>query len=211
MIDPMPKVKLTPEFKTAISYLSSTEKDKLLYRLLAKEPLLVEQLIVKLLEGNASTEDRREKMANKIKSECADYELYSPGYLLMLVRDLSSQITFHCRATKDKMGEVELNLLLLNTIIEEFGEELNSFSYAKNRTLIKYILQRTIKLLGLMPKIHEDYWIELEADFKKLGLNFGDYPHLMHSAIHIGLDANWLINQEFFKDLTEQKAYIKSL
>ena len=46
----MARVKLTDDLKKAISGLSHKEKDKLLFRLIAKEPILAEQLVFKLLE-----------------------------------------------------------------------------------------------------------------------------------------------------------------
>ena len=54
----MARVKLTDDFKKAISMLPGKEKDKLLFRLLAKEEILVEQLTFQLLESNLSVEEQ---------------------------------------------------------------------------------------------------------------------------------------------------------
>ena len=46
----MARIKLSPDFKKAITALSHKEKDKLLFRLLPKEEMLVAQLEFQLLE-----------------------------------------------------------------------------------------------------------------------------------------------------------------
>ncbi len=50
----MPRQKLPDELKAAISKMPDKEKDKLLFRLIAKEEALVNRLTFELLEGLAA-------------------------------------------------------------------------------------------------------------------------------------------------------------
>ena len=112
----MPRVKLTPELKKAISFLPDKEKDKLLFRLISLRPDLAEQLTFKLLEGGETTVERREDVRIYIERYLLSqvHIYYSPGYLLMEIRYLSGRINDHVKTTRDKYGEVDLNLFMLN-------------------------------------------------------------------------------------------------
>ena len=104
----------TNEFKEAISHLPAKEKDKLLIRLLKKDLKLTKRLTFELL--NLGTVDERRLLVEKnIISNVAQMtkNFYSIGYLNLDVRDLSGYITEHVGTTKDKYGNVSLNLLLL--------------------------------------------------------------------------------------------------
>ncbi len=206
----MARVKLTKEFKEAISYLSGNEKDKLLNRLLAKEPLLVEQLTFKLLEDSSSTEPRREAIEKLILDKINDHNFYTVGYLLKDVRDLSAQITFHVRAIKDTFGEVSLNILLLTETLQ-FNDQLNFATPKKIKSFNKYILLRCLKIMELIEKLHEDYRLEFEAELSTLGGLISENDHLMRAAIFIGFDVNWFINGETHHDTKPHKAHAKYL
>lgn len=207
----MARVKLTKEFKEAISYISSNEKDKLLNRLLAKEPLLVEQLTFKLLEDSSTIEPRREILENAIKERLNHDDFYTPGYLLKEIRDLSAKITFHVRAVKDQFGEISLNILLLSEALSNNNEDLNDFSLKKTKSFNKYVLLRCLKLMELIEKIHDDYRLEFQDDLKALAYLIGDNPNLMDAAIFIGFDVNWFINGETYHDTKPHKAHAKYL
>ncbi|MGB0869176.1 MAG: hypothetical protein ACPGSD_06240 [Flavobacteriales bacterium] len=207
----MPKVKLSPELKEAISYLSSTEKDKLLFRLLAKEPLLVEQLIVKLIEGGASTEFRRDELRKDLIEQIDFRPFFSSSSLMYDLGEYSSKITFHTRATKDKLGEIELNLLILIKVLSKHKLELKNVSAKKINSLVKYVLRRSLKLIDLINKLHEDYRMEFEDDLRDLAMLIGELPVLMNAAIFIGFDVNCLVNFEIDMDTKPHRDYIKFL
>ena len=124
----MARIKLTEDLKKAISGLSHQEKDKLLFRLIAKEPILAQQLVFKLLEDGASMEERREDLAKYIEKYLEDYQdyYYSPGYLLLELRSLSAKITNHIKTTRDKYGEIALNLLMLNKALSLYGSKIRN-------------------------------------------------------------------------------------
>ncbi|MEM6318641.1 MAG: hypothetical protein AAF960_13300 [Bacteroidota bacterium] len=167
----MARVKLTDDLKKAISGLSHKEKDKLLFRLIAKEPILAEQLVFKLLESGTSAEDRRADLAKEIQQFLSDYQqyYYSPGYLLLELRNISGKITQHVKTTKDKYGEIALNFTMLNSALELFGKKINSVRPHRAQTLNKYVVNRAIKLIGLVRKIHEDYRLDFSDALMTLG------------------------------------------
>lgn len=206
----MARVKLTKEFKEAISYLSGNEKDKLLNRLLAKEPLLVEQLTFKLLEDSSSTEPRREAVEKMILERMGDHNFYTVGYLLKDVRDLSAKITFHVRAIKDTFGEVSLNILLLTEALQH-NDHLNFATPKKIKSFNKYILLRCLKIMELIEKLHEDYRLEFEDELSTLGALISDNEHLMRAGKFIGFDVNWFIEGETYHDTKPLKARAKYL
>lgn len=207
----MARVKLTKEFKEAISYLSGNEKDKLLNRLLAKEPLLVEQLTFKLLEDSSSTEPRRKAMEDLILDRFDSHEFYTVGFLLKDIRDLSSKITFHVRAIKDMFGEVSLNILMLTETLVRYNDQLNSATPKKIKSFAKYVILRCIKLMELIEKLHEDYRLEFEDELSYLGKLISENHHLSKAANFIGFDVNWFINGETYHDTKPLKAYAKYL
>ncbi len=194
----MARVKLTTDLKKAISGLSHKEKDKLLFRLIAKEPILAEQLVFKLLEDGVSAEDRRADLAKEIEQYLIDYQkyYYSPGYLLLDLRSISGKITQHVKTTKDKYGEVLLNFLTLNKALALFGKKIGQVRPNRSRTLNKYVVNRAIKLLGLLRKIHEDYRLDFSDSMIELGQHIQSIDAMKRMADDFELDMDLLLSGE---------------
>ncbi len=194
----MARVKLTDDLKKAISGLSHKEKDKLLFRLIAKEPTLAEQLVFKLLEDGVSAEDRRADLAKEIEQYLIEYQkyYYSPGYLLLDLRTISGKITQHVKTTKDKYGEVALNFLMLNKALALFGKKIGQVRPNRSRTLNKYVVNRAIKLLGLLRKIHEDYRLDFSDSMMELGLHIQGIDAMKRMADDFELDMELLLSGE---------------
>lgn len=191
----MPRIKLSSELKKAISLMPSQEKDKMLYRLIAKEPDLVNKLIFQLLESGDSIEDRRDEIKELINEHLTRYKshFYTPGYLQMNLRSLSGEINRHLKTTKDKYGEVALNLFMLNKVMELYNEEVMRFDSQKSRTFNEYIVKRTLKIYALLSKLHEDYVADFKTDLQQLGEKIGENDNMMRVAIQNMLDVNWLL------------------
>ena len=194
----MARVKLTTDLKKAISGLSHKEKDKLLFRLIAKEPILAEQLVFKLLEDGVSAEARRNDLAKEIAQYLIDYQkyYYSPGYLLLDLRSISGKITQHVKTTKDKYGEVVLNFLMLNKALALFGKKIGQVRPNRSRTLNKYVVNRAIKLLGLLRKIHEDYRLDFSDSMIELGQHIQSIDAMKRMADEFELDMELLLSGE---------------
>jgi len=194
----MARIKLTDDLKKAISGLSPAQKDKLLFRLIAGNPALAHKLIFELLEGGNTQEDRRSAVAEQINKTLADYEAYyhSPGILLLQLRDLSGVINRHVSTTRDKYGEVELNLLMLNEAFRRFGDKIRPVNYQRSRTFNEYVVKKALKLLALIEKMHEDVRLDFKTDLKILGKYIAALPTTMVVAKDLALNVNWLLKSE---------------
>ena len=190
----MARVKLTSELKKAISQLSHKEKDKLLYRLIPKDEMLVAQLEFRLLEGGDTTEYRRDNLRNIVEQALrkAANQYYSPGYLLLDLRAISGAINRHVKTTSDKYGELELNLYMLNRTMELVGSQLRFSSPWHSRTLNEYMAKRVIKLLGIREKLPEDYHADFQETFRQLGDYLRQQGNLGRVAKSLGLDLEQL-------------------
>lgn len=205
-------MKFTKEFKEAISHLSSKEKDKLLFRLLKKDYILAKRLEFELLSTESVEEKRlamEERIKERVKEFCENY--YSLGYLNMDIRFLSGEITEYVKVTKDKFGEASLNLLLLKEVLTHANPHL---SHAKwNTKFIKIgvaLLARVFKILCLIEKLDQDYFIEFEENLHITGQLLGQNPNLMKMAIRCGLDVNWLLQGNIPENISEMYKHVRA-
>lgn len=194
----MPRAKISNELKDAISDLSDKEKDKLLFRLLPKDQKLVHKLEYQLLEYSETQEERRGDVRQEIMNEMAKYPqyYYSPGYLLMTLRELSGKITYHKDITTDKLGEIELNYLMLIEGIERNFPELRKEGYFASKSFNEYVVKRVKKLIGLTQKLHEDYILEFEEDMIKIGNLLNELPTMKNFIQEHDLDIAALMSGE---------------
>ncbi|WP_298951939.1 hypothetical protein [uncultured Nonlabens sp.] len=190
------------EFKEALSHLSSVEKDKLILRLLKKDLMLANRLAFELLD-NGSVDDRRADLEIALKNEIEYRATFvtTPGYLMMDLRDMSGRITEHLKITKDKFGEVSLNLLMLVECLKIHNKKIEEYTPGKSRKLSVYIIARAFKILILICKMHEDTFMEFEDDLKKLGTLISDNKYLMRAATFNRFDVNWLLNADIPEDI----------
>jgi len=200
------------EFKEAISHLPSSEKDKLILRLLKHDLLLANRLLFELVDAR-SVEDRREAMGKHVLSRVKRMTetFYSIGYLNMDVRYLSGDITEHVRVTKDKYGEVSLNILLLKEVIKWNQDHiLNSKPPIKRRKFAVALIARVFKVLLLIKKMDADLLLEFKKDLFELGDLIGENDFLMNTSISNGLDVNWLLRAEIPDDIVQIHKEIKN-
>lgn len=196
----MARQKLSPELKKAISTLSDKEKDKLLYRFVAKESLLAEQLTFRLLEQEATTEERRDIAEEKIIEQLEEIKEYrfSPKLLAWAIRACSGITTRHVRVTKDKYGEVSLSLFFLTEALERFGTQLLPFSSGqKTQSLYDYLVKRTLKVFTLLSKLHPETHLDFRPRMEQLGQLMEANTHLIRTATIHHLDLNWLLEGEW--------------
>ncbi|AXG68477.1 hypothetical protein KORDIASMS9_00692 [Kordia sp. SMS9] len=199
------------DFKNAISELPSKEKDKLIFRLLKKDLALADRLYFELLDDR-TVDDRRNEMETKIlrKVEHASERYWSPGYLMMDMREISGDITEHVKITKDKFGEASLNLLMLNEILKQNSHRIEKATPAKAYKLCIYIIARVFKILMLIQKLHEDYLLDFKDNLKLLGNQIGNVHHLMKNSIYNGLDVNWLLSGEIPENIVQHHKELKA-
>jgi len=191
------KMKIPNDLKTAIINMPDKEKDKLLIRLVSKNIMLLNQLHFKLLEESGTTEERREEIENKIIQRAKYYpeRYYSPGYLMMEMRDISGLINEHVSITKDKVGEVELQLLMLNELIRRNKDKLAHATSYKRSSLDNYVVLRAKKMVNSIAKFHDDLLINFYDQLQALGKLFQDL-NLTNTAEQNGFSINLLLNPD---------------
>jgi len=185
------------DFKFAISNLPSKEKDKLLLRLLKKDLTLANRLYFELVTTD-SVDERRDNLEKDIikEAQLITDRYYSPGILMMDMRELSGKINEHVSITKDKYGEASLNLLLLNEILKLNHSNIEEASPNKIYKLGIYIIAKIFKILIIINSLHEDFYMEFESSLAVLGNEISKSNYLMNTAIQNGLDVNWLLSDD---------------
>ncbi|OFX24114.1 MAG: hypothetical protein A2033_13945 [Bacteroidetes bacterium GWA2_31_9] len=197
-------MKFEPEFKRAISQLPSAEKDKLIFRLLKYDLVLANRLNFELLSSK-NVDERRAEMEIIVKTNVEKMTNYfhSPGYLMMDMRYLSGEITTHVKTTKDKFGEISLNLLMLNEVLRLNNKNIDQSKAVKSYKFCIYVIARAFKILILINALHEDYRIEFNDNLINLGELISESNYLMQTAIRNGFDVNWLLKADIPKNINE--------
>lgn len=175
-------IKLTDQLKWAIVTMPNEEKDKLLLRLISKDDMLVKKLHHQLLEDDNNTLEQREAILDKIKVVLDNYKYsFTPGELMMSMRDCNGVIGRHVKITKDKIGEIELTIALVNTA---FGKHKTMLHQSQKRasTFAEYVAKKAVFVLQKLAKIHEDLQMEYEKDVNIMLAYIYDYPPC---AVHI--------------------------
>jgi hypothetical protein len=194
------------EFKEAISRLPSSEKDKLIFRLLKKDLNLTNQLFFELVSADSKEDKRKQakedirRVVNMSKQHCKYLTL---GILMMDMRDAAGIVNEHVNITKDKYGEVYLHLFILKEYLKIYNTHFKDYQAGKSYTMNIYITAKIFKVMVLLKKMHEDLLIDFADDFKETGRLFGDNPNLMKVATQNGLNINWLTIGKIPDNITE--------
>lgn len=146
--------------------MSIKEKDKLLLRLIAKDSTLVDRLNFELIEESSTIDERREEIKSRIQ-RVSRFNQDTPGWILMDMRNLSGDISYHVKVTKDKMGGIELNLFLMLTFIEKHEQILTKYS-SRSDTCALYIAKKANTILTALSKLNEDYLVDYLSDTNKM-------------------------------------------
>lgn len=165
-------IKLDDALKDAIRALPEKEKDKLLLRLIPKNRLLVEQLEFKLIDREETVLARRSELEELIHNMVARQQKYfddHPREVLYLLQQISGKINWHVSVTKDKLGEIELQLLMLVEVLEKCFPPISNCSIWELGKFAEYVVKRIKKIIGLIEKQHEDYQLEFQLSLNKIG------------------------------------------
>ncbi|WP_175621760.1 deoxyuridine 5'-triphosphate nucleotidohydrolase [Chryseobacterium schmidteae] len=179
------------EFKAALSQLSPIEKDRLIFRLLRKDDILSKKLYFELIEEE-TVDQKRYAMEELIKEkvEYASKYISNQKYFIVLIRKISAQITEHVKVTTDKFGDISLNLLLINEILES-NEKLSRQRFNDVYKLYLYIINKIVKALALTKKLDEDYWMEIDEYLSVAHEKITANIYLEKLFINNGIDFNW--------------------
>lgn len=157
---------LPDSLKKAIVNMPTKEKEKLLLRLVAKDTLLVDRLYYELVEEGTTLLERREELRSKIE-RMSTYRQDTPGYLLMNLRSLSGDITYHVKITKDKIAALELNLLMIKAFMQNNEEMLRNYS-SRSDTCAIYLAKKALTILKSLDKLNEDYRFDYLEDINAM-------------------------------------------
>ncbi len=170
------------------------EKDKLLLRLVAKDGLLVRKLHHQLLEDEVDAEQQRDELAEQVTtyftSEGFSGWNYTPGLIMMELRNFSGAITRHVKITKDKYGEVRLLLLLVNLPFRHQRALLNRKTKRADK-FATYVVKKAQTALKKLEKLNPDYYIEFEQDVNEMLGYLHDYLPTAHLAADHNLPRHW--------------------
>lgn len=202
-------MKFHDDFKAALALLPAKEKDKLLWRLIKRDELLARRLEFELLAPYDAI-DKRNDLGNVIQdriiSMAGRRERLSA--ILSQFRYLSGDITRHVYITKDKIGEVLLNFILLQQAMLLLNNTSYLFGGRTTQKYVVYMLNKLYRTCMMINKLHTDYHIELEDDALKLGEIMQANSDLMKYVKHHKFNVNWLIDFDMPQDLD---AYYKAV
>lgn len=199
------------EFKKALQELPEKEKDKLIFRLLRRDMDLAEKLHFELVDTD-SIEDKRRNMetavSNDIKRFSENY--HSLDYIAIEMRRISGKISHHVKITKDKFGEISLNLQMLNEVIDQNSFSLSHSKPQKSTKFYNYVIVRAFKILLLINLLHEDFLLDFKDDLKKLGANISSNKMLLKTANFNSLEINWFLEAEIPENIAQIHKEIKA-
>ena len=195
-------MKYNDEFKVALAQLPSSEKDKLLWRLLKRDELLALRLEFELLAPYDAI-DKRNELAELIHGRTAAIvgRRERLSAILSQFRCLSGDITRHVYIMKDKIGEVSLNFVLLQEAMQVLANPSYLFVGKNTQKYVMYMLNKLYRTCMLINKLHIDYHIEVEDEAQRLGETILANPDLMKYVKHHKFNINWLIDFDIPDDL----------
>ncbi|SFT36200.1 hypothetical protein SAMN05216474_0110 [Lishizhenia tianjinensis] len=204
-------MKISPALQKAVCNLSADQKNKILLELLSKNESYAQKLEFQLL-NTLTVVELREKLFHTLDDELHNNAmLYTPGQLLMFLRDLYRKIETHAQLTGDTYGEVDLNIFVLNESLKLHSQSMTTFKYKQVETWCKFILAKTFKALLQRTQLTNKEQLELYPDLEELGHHYQNNKYLTRSARSHGLQLNWLLNNEVPNNLQEIHDGIKKL
>jgi hypothetical protein len=198
------------EFKAALSNFSPAEKDKLIFRLLKKDKLLSKKLYFELIDPE-TTDNKRDAMEEIVEEKVvlASKYISNQKYFLGIIRKISAEITEHVKITTDKFGEVSLNLLLINKILD-YNEDLGRQRFDNVYKLYLYIINKTVKALTLTRKLDVDYWMEIDEHLDELKSKIIKNHYLSKLFMNNEIDLNWFTSDKIPENFDQIIKEIKS-
>jgi hypothetical protein len=143
----------------------------------------VRKLQHQLLEDEVDAEQQRDALTEQVttyfSSEGFGGWNYTPGLVMMELRNFSGAITRHVKITKDKYGEVRLLLLLVNLPFRHQRALLDKKAKRADKFAV-YVVKKAQTALKKLEKLNEDYYIEFEQDVNEMLGHLHGYPPTAH-------------------------------
>ena len=192
------------DFKKALQELSEKEKYKLILRLLRRDMDLAEKLYFELVDTD-TIEDKRRILESTISKSIQRFSenYHSLDYIAVEMRSISGKISHHVKITKDKFGEISLNLQMLNETIEQNTFSLSHSKPQKSNKFYNYVIVRAFKILLLIDALHEDFLLDFKEDLERLGVNISKNEMLLKTANYNSLHVNWILDAEIPENIVQ--------
>jgi len=205
-------MKFDDDFKEAIANLPSKEKDKLILRLLKKDLDLANRLYFELIDVRTA-EDRRKDVDDFIHRYTDSFKSarFSPTVLMYDMREMSGRINEHVKITKDKLGEIWLNLEMLIQTLDKSKQLLEKHDFYSSYKFNIYIVNRAYKIVSQIVKLHDDLQYDFKEKLEQLGNAIGNNHELMRTCIQNEFDVNWLTQFELPEHIDEQIKRLRNM
>lgn len=200
------------EFKKELSLLPDKEKDKLVLRLLRRDKKLAKRLHYELI-GAFTKEDLQNDFFENVNEAFEEIKSYrfAPIHLSRSLRKLSSEIASYLFTTKDKHGQVWLNLYLLNKSFEFFSGEIDShIGTEKGRKLAVYMINKTINTLAIIKKLDPDLYIDFDKELTSLGESFERNEGIAQMCNYHGFNISWLFDRNIPDNIDSIRKNLRS-
>lgn len=186
--------KISDELKAAILHMPDKEKDKLLIRLIGKDPMLIKKLHHQLLEDEVDMEAKRDELIQGATSvfsrEDFHHWTHTPGLVMMVLRDFSGAISRHVKITKDKYGEVQLLVLLVNLPFRKQSNILYENQHRADK-FAEYVCKKAQTALKKLQKMDRDFYLEFDKDVNEMLGHLKAYPPTSRLMSTYNLPASW--------------------
>ncbi len=185
-------VVLDDEMKATIKALPEKKKNQLLLRLVRKDAKLVDQIRYEYIENEETQELRREELEESFDEILSDLQTrdIALSWWLSHIRGMSSKITWHAQVTKDKFGDIYLNLMVINRVMkmidDMYEDDMQNYrldAYAIGR-IYEYFVRRLKRLVKAMDKLHEDLFLELSDEWRIVAFYFNNNKFLEEAKYH---------------------------
>jgi hypothetical protein len=172
---------------------------------------LAEKLYFELVDTD-SVEDKRKLIENEISKtiNAVSQRNYNLDSIAGEMRYISGSISHHVKITKDKFGEISLNLQMLNETIEQNAFSLAHSKPQKSNKFYNYVIVRAFKILLLIDALHEDFLLDFKEDLERLGANISKNTMLLKTANYNSLDVNWILDAEIPENIIQIHKEIKA-
>jgi len=188
--------KIADELKEAILNMPQKEKDKLLIRLVAKEPPLLAKLTHQLLEDEVDMERRRDEIMQEMEDtftrEGFAFWTHTPGLVMMVMRDFSGDINKHVKVTKDKYGEIALLTRLVNMPYRAQYKLLADKQHRADK-FAAYSCRKAQIVFNKIKKFDRDYYLDFEKEVNEMLSHLKKYPPSARLMGEYGLPEYWEI------------------
>lgn len=186
------------DFKTALQLLAPTQKDKLILRLLRRDPILSQQLYFEWVD--TETKDQKlEKALESLKSAIRNgsFTHNQSKLITRTFRGFSKEINLHAKIYKNKWAEVRLNTCLIHNMLSQHHNEMMQMDSWEHFSLFLYIIQKCYRLLMQIDGVDRDYYLEIQNEMEGIGHFLKSIPGLQDMCAHTRFDPNWCIEGEW--------------